>query len=105
VRQSEIAYRAAEYISEHGLLKHFMFHPDEPGACLNGAVVAVDGGRETWPMNLSREAAHVIVKANEAFLDRFEVTSVEWNNREETTAEDVVLFLKQLGADLEARGL
>jgi hypothetical protein len=102
VDSSEIAYRAAEIMSERGHCKNAL--TDEEGrVCLIGALEAVTHGN-------SGDYFRVLETANAILRERGEDSflspgnpflSIFYNNHPDTTGEDVILLLKAAGKELE----
>lgn len=98
---SEVAYKAAEIMSSKGHCKNTL--EDAQGrVCLLGAVMLAQNGamlrRYPWD-----DAVDQILDCAEAVLaDRGKILSpITFNNLSETSAEDVILLLKETGKRLE----
>jgi hypothetical protein len=109
VKCSEIAFKAAEYMAEHGHCKGRI--EDETGAvCIDGAIVAAVTGRSpllSGELIRDQEAFYCSVtgRADRVCGDRYGMySSPHWNDLPGVTAEDAILFLKELGALFEAEG-
>jgi hypothetical protein len=107
---SEIAFKAAEVLSEKGLCKD-RTQDSQGRLCYYGAVLtAMYGERNTvngleqFPYTFPGAAAVAGVSdcTSEILAERGEgaITPNEYNDRPETTAEDVILLLKETGARL-----
>lgn len=109
MKDSEICYAAAGYISEHGHTKGVLWN-SEGAVCLLGALIRAQGAVNLL-VTLEHEAtARRIGKQMQARLlaqsDIFPGTNaiVDWNNAEERSAEEVILELKRQGEIFEAAG-
>lgn len=117
MRNSEIAAKAAQYMSEHGHCRYML--ADERGrVCFNGALMAAQGwttGKWADITDSMHERVTAIGQAATAILARNGVTydrswpnagapygAVGYNNAAQTTAEDVILLLKETAAELAA---
>jgi hypothetical protein len=101
VEASEVAYKAAEIMSSKGHCKNAL-EDGEGRVCFLGAVLLAQNGgmlrRYPWD-----DAVDRILDCAEAVLaDRGTILSpVTFNNLSETSAEDVILLLKETGKRLE----
>jgi hypothetical protein len=122
MKASEAAYKAADLISEHGHAKGVL-KDDQGRFCFSGALCAATGatlrpGVHAFPfISSAQRAVYIEVwDAAGAILSRraasaqvpgtwSRVIPAGWNNRDDTTKEDVVLLLKETGRELEEKGL
>lgn len=109
---AQIAEEAARLISEHGHVKR-NFGDDASGFCIQGSLYRASGlmsetgylmGAEQYPIldghghKLYSEAMHAAEKRLQT--SGLDTSPAYWNDREETSAEDVILLLKHVAEDL-----
>ena len=108
MRSSEVAYKAAQIMSEKGHCKNSL--NDHRGrVCYQGAVLAAITGIPEWTylrdgqsvelQYISRVSSEVLKEKLGHFWD-----PIGYNNHERTSAEDVILLLKETGRKLEELG-
>jgi hypothetical protein len=99
----DIALKAAEIISQHGLAKHILHSSIEGTYCHNGAILAAQLGEEFLVSPTGEYAAAwlEVHKISEASAQRLGLSTFDgpasmaaWNNEPERSAEDVILALK-----------
>jgi hypothetical protein len=108
---SEIAYKAAEILSERGLAKGWLIKDRK--VCNNGALLLAMGALEC---RLFSDGPGLILPQRDIpAWDKLQFTALailaergvlvrhvsEYNDRESTSAEDVILLLKETGKRLE----
>lgn len=107
MNSSQVAYKAAEIMSRKGHCKNTLEDP-EGRVCFLGAVMMAQLGTETlygegnryhhiWDETVDQ----ILTTAGEVLDERGILTAVTFNNREDTSAEDVILLLKETGKRLE----
>jgi hypothetical protein len=86
---SEIYERAAQLIEEHGHVKGEYGAPTE-GFCLAGALIwaSEDVGSRS-------RACALNVRLSATLMRRVGMTGIDWNDRPERTAAEVVAFLRE----------
>lgn len=112
MKLSEVAFKAAEIMSERGHCKRVLEDGDGR-VCFNGALQAALtgnprgwGDRKSWLLvqpvffSVSITAADILRQRDYSYSG----DPVDYNNAEETTGEDVISLLKEAGHRLEAEG-
>jgi hypothetical protein len=93
---AEIAYLAAEILSERGLAK-FAFEDENGAVCFWGAISAADPAA-SWTGGegeISTTARHILQERG------YDGDTMTWNDLPQTSKEDVILLLKETGHRLE----
>jgi hypothetical protein len=106
---AQIAYKAAEIASQRGHCKNIE-EDSEGRVCFVGALNLAMYGKpyrdETF-LGIHHPIVNILTTAAEILRGRGAVmrvsvsTPIDWNNRETTTGEDVVMLLKETAAALD----
>jgi hypothetical protein len=118
VKGSQVAYKAADLISERGHCKQLL-EDAEGRLCVEGALWTAASGRSTayftYPAASTQEHMLAAARTTAILCARYfpaqPVTTMspilisEWNDLPETNMEDAVLLLKQAGKELDDEGL
>lgn len=107
MKVSELAYKAAEYLSAHGHAKGVYTLLDDErneSVCMMGAAMRAMGFRTV--VGLGNTAPDINKAWGRLFNTEVEdgLTVPYWNDRNETTKEDAVLKLKEIGWMYEDQG-
>jgi hypothetical protein len=111
MKASEIAYRAAEIMSERGHCKNILEDP-EGRVCYLGAlnraacgnIMSITSNDFLLVLQAMKASARILTEDGIRGPLYAEQLPVFWNNRKTTTGEDVILLLKETGRRLEEDG-
>lgn len=109
---SEVAYEAADHIAKYGHHKgdFYAVRPDldpdhivAPSCAMGAMVLAAFGNYNQW-MERNQGYDVAFKRLSDTVFDSVGHVVPEWNDLESTSAEDVILMLKHVGAELENEG-